>query len=663
MKNNRRLLICDSDPKNIRILDNYFSGQQDVVESAASDQEAIEKLRKSSYDLVLSELAAPGIDGYHILEAIQRNPLISHTPVIFLTPRGDLWNRVKSLKLGAKDIIVKPMHVKEIVARVNLVLDRLERRRRDEVLSPQKFNGRLEDYCLTDMIEAFGAEHNNGALTLYNENGLTGVIHFRKGMVINANTGSLVAEDAIYKMMSWQRGRFSMLYCDVDVPDRMSLSNLGILLQGVRRMEQRDELMKQLPSFDAIVVTASNFRKILEQKDLTQELRDFLNLFDGERTLGRVVAESREDEMVTLKRMVKLYRLGFLHTLRDFTEEKEELEEPVTSTELEQEEKSPAAEDSGQLSDLELEEKTQDLEDQSLLEADPFYDFKAEEQSVSGAEQEPAVPHQEEIAIEQPGEEEEREIRSVDEEIETAIPAREQRTVNWKREQHPEEEEITIEWEDDVTSSPLKDHEKAPIRWQREKTPPPEPSAEAVPETRTLMNRAKGAVLVIGTDEKSRVEIIRTLSVMPSELKLGKAVPAGIHFGTAQFRGGHYLNIFGTSMGPELTPLIEYLRRQILGSLFLIHADAVNWSYHRYLLKMLKQKINGPLMVVATGSDRIDVAEWRSKLAMAAEDEIRFCQVFDPNTSKQLIFSLFRPLYKKRTSSNPRHSVEETASS
>ena len=110
-------------------------------------------------------------------------------------------------------------------------------------------------------------------------------------------------------------------------------------------MEQREKLLKELPSLDAIVVTTPNFKKIIEQKDLTQDLKTFLGQFDGERTLGHIVDTCPEDELLTLKRIIKLYRLGFLHVLRDFSEENspepsdaEELAEPISSESLEKEE-------------------------------------------------------------------------------------------------------------------------------------------------------------------------------------------------------------------------------------------------------------------------------------------------------------------------------------
>ncbi|RPH88891.1 MAG: response regulator, partial [Calditrichaeota bacterium] len=322
----RNILIVDHDHKNLKILEDHFRESKFLVDTATSDEEAMGCIYRSSYIVVLSELNCPGIDGFHLLKEIQRSSVRSGIMVIFLSPKSDVWTRVKSLKLGAKDFIVKPVHVREIVSRVKMVVQRSSSERLQRRDENHQFSGRLEDLSVIDLIEIFGIEKKTGLLALYNENGHNGQIAINHGNVFGAMTVSLRAEEAVYKMMNWNRGRFTMFFGDIDVEDEMILSNMGILLQGAKRMDLRNELLKQLPSLDAVVITTSNFKKILSQKDMNQELKEFLILFDGERTLGRIIDDCRENEIVALKRIVKLYKLGFLHVLRDFTREQSPME-------------------------------------------------------------------------------------------------------------------------------------------------------------------------------------------------------------------------------------------------------------------------------------------------------------------------------------------------
>ena len=317
----RRILVVDHDQKNLKLLEAYLGDALFRIDSAASDEEALKSIEHNCYDVVLCELNSPGIDGFSLLKEVQRDASHLSTNVIFLSPKSDIWNRVKSLKLGAKDYIVKPIHVREIVARVKMILQRGSNNRNADLDETNRFSGRLEDLSVIDLVEILGIEKKTGVLSLINGNGYNGQIVFNRGNVYSANTISLRAEEAVYKMMNWNRGRFTMFFGDVDAEDEMMISNMGMLLQGAKRMDLRNELLKQLPSLDAVVITTSNFKKILAQKEMNLELKEFLILFDGERTLGRIIDDCRENEIVTLKRIVKLYKLGFLHVLRDFARE------------------------------------------------------------------------------------------------------------------------------------------------------------------------------------------------------------------------------------------------------------------------------------------------------------------------------------------------------
>lgn len=343
----RRILIVDSDQKNLKVLEANFQASPYFVATAMSNEEAIHRLNTNTFDILLTEVSSASINGFQLLKEVQRNPNHHSTSVIFLSIKSDVWNRVKSLKLGAKDYIVKPIHVNEIVARVNMVQSRIESNTERQADNNNTFNGRLEDLSVIDLIEVMGTERKTGILSLNNENGHSGQIVFRQGSVVSATAEFLRAEDAVYKMIYWNRGRFSMMFTEVNHEDEFTTSNLGLLLQGAKRMDLRNELLKQLPSLDAIIITTSNFKKIISQKDINAELREFMILFDGERSLGRILDDSHENEIVTLKRIVKLYKLGFLHVLRNFSsdqpvrfrseyeDEYSEYDSPVEDPELE----------------------------------------------------------------------------------------------------------------------------------------------------------------------------------------------------------------------------------------------------------------------------------------------------------------------------------------
>ncbi len=113
------LIVEDEKPISDLIAIN-LSANNYVCTQAYDGLEAANLLEENNYDLILLDIMLPNIDGYELLEYIK--PL--EIPVIFITAKASLNDRVKGLTLGAEDYIVKPFQVVELLARVNVVLRR-----------------------------------------------------------------------------------------------------------------------------------------------------------------------------------------------------------------------------------------------------------------------------------------------------------------------------------------------------------------------------------------------------------------------------------------------------------------------------------------------------------------------------------------------------------
>ena len=84
---------------------------------------AVDLLEKNIYDLILLDVMLPHVDGFELLEYIR--PL--EVPVIFITAKDSVLDKVKGLRLGAEDYIVKPFEIIELLARINVVLRRYQK--------------------------------------------------------------------------------------------------------------------------------------------------------------------------------------------------------------------------------------------------------------------------------------------------------------------------------------------------------------------------------------------------------------------------------------------------------------------------------------------------------------------------------------------------------
>ena len=121
MKDKPNILVVDDDPNISRLEQLYLEKEGYEVRVAADGNDAIEAFRKLPPDLVLLDVMLPGADGYEVLKTIRKS---SEIPVIMVTAKGETFDKVLCLELGADDYIVKPFDGKEMTARVKAVLRR-----------------------------------------------------------------------------------------------------------------------------------------------------------------------------------------------------------------------------------------------------------------------------------------------------------------------------------------------------------------------------------------------------------------------------------------------------------------------------------------------------------------------------------------------------------
>lgn len=116
-----KILIVDDDTNISELISLYLTKEGYETREVASGKEAIEVFNEYRPDLVLLDIMLPGIDGYDVCKELRNN---SHVPIIMLTAKGEVFDKVLGLELGADDYIVKPFDPKELMARVKAVLRR-----------------------------------------------------------------------------------------------------------------------------------------------------------------------------------------------------------------------------------------------------------------------------------------------------------------------------------------------------------------------------------------------------------------------------------------------------------------------------------------------------------------------------------------------------------
>ena len=118
-----KVLLIDDDKKHSELLQAYFKRFGINLVCAYDATEGFKKLNREEPDLLLLDVMLPGKDGFEICREVRKT---SNIPIIMLTARGDVIDRVSGLELGADDYIGKPFEPRELVARVQATLRRSE---------------------------------------------------------------------------------------------------------------------------------------------------------------------------------------------------------------------------------------------------------------------------------------------------------------------------------------------------------------------------------------------------------------------------------------------------------------------------------------------------------------------------------------------------------
>ena len=119
--NNRKILIVDDDPNICELLRLYIEKEDFTTVIANDGEQALELFNREQPVLVLLDIMLPKIDGWQVCREIRKN---SNCPIIMLTAKGEVFDKILGLELGADDYVVKPFEGKEVVARIRAVLRR-----------------------------------------------------------------------------------------------------------------------------------------------------------------------------------------------------------------------------------------------------------------------------------------------------------------------------------------------------------------------------------------------------------------------------------------------------------------------------------------------------------------------------------------------------------
>ncbi len=135
MATKQKILIVDDDTNIAELISLYLTKECFETRMVEDGEEALKAFEEFQPNLILLDLMLPGIDGYEVCRTVRKS---SSVPIIMLSAKGEIFDKVLGLELGADDYMIKPFDSKELVARVKAVLRRFQPAKEE---TPEKESG------------------------------------------------------------------------------------------------------------------------------------------------------------------------------------------------------------------------------------------------------------------------------------------------------------------------------------------------------------------------------------------------------------------------------------------------------------------------------------------------------------------------------------------
>jgi CheY-like chemotaxis protein len=307
----QHLLLVDGDPKSLRVMEVSLKKAGFSVTTAVNGKDALDKCQISPPDLILSDTKMPEMDGFELCRRLKEDERFRGTPFIFLTGQKSVEFKVKGLELGVEDYLTKPIYIKEIVTRVKILLQKREKERLEKKDQKASFSGNLSDMGVVDLVQTLEMGKKSGALHIQGRHAQHGVLWFRDGKILDCELGRLAGENAFYRLLNWQEGEFAIEFKPIEREERIAVSTQGLLMEGMRRIDEWGRIVEQLPPLDRVFEI--DYGLLADRlAEIPDDVNGLLRLLDGRRPLQEVIEEADYDDLAAASVISKLFFEGII---------------------------------------------------------------------------------------------------------------------------------------------------------------------------------------------------------------------------------------------------------------------------------------------------------------------------------------------------------------
>jgi DNA-binding response OmpR family regulator len=303
------LLVADADPRSLHILEVALRKAGFNVGTATDGADALRRVLRSPPDLLLSELSLPAQDGLAICRAVRAEQRLAGLPIVLMSDDKTAAAKARAAEAGGDDFLVKPILLKELVQRVQMLLQRRERQRVGQKNGPAALTGSVAELGLLDVFQSLD-NGKKSAVVHCAAAARIARVWVREGQVIDAELGPLRGDAAFWRLMTWETGGFRVELGPVEREPRIDVGTQALLREAMQRVGLLGQLAEALPLSTRLTVDFGALAAHLAE--LPDEVNGVVRAFDGKRTLREAIDLSPLDDLNTAAVVQRLVGDGIL---------------------------------------------------------------------------------------------------------------------------------------------------------------------------------------------------------------------------------------------------------------------------------------------------------------------------------------------------------------
>lgn len=240
MADNVKLLLVDDNPMVLGMLQQALTPLAKVT-SASDAADALLKAVDDAPDLLVCDYRMPGMDGRQLVEKLKSRPATANFSTVLMASKADIAERL-SPQDAADDYLEKPFFLKDATKRVKRMIDRISLEKMAKTApSDGVVRGNLSQMNVIDLMQSLEMGRKSCQISLSNE-GDKCEVFFVEGQVKHATYGSLVGDEAVFKVLRWTGGSFQLDFEGKTDKETTQLNTQGLLMEGLRLLDesQRD---------------------------------------------------------------------------------------------------------------------------------------------------------------------------------------------------------------------------------------------------------------------------------------------------------------------------------------------------------------------------------------------------------------------------------------